>query len=413
MHILITFLIETVNIWLEMAVYILLGCVIAGMMHLWAGREFIQRQLGKGGWFSIIKATLLGIPLPVCSCGVIPLAQSLKKEGAHRSSVLSFLVSTPTTGVDSILATYALLGPLFAIFRPLAALCMGILLGGLDYVVEGKEEKHQPVVVHGHRQFSFSFQVKEFMRYSFVEIPADIGKWLLLGTVIGGLISTIIPQSFLQQYMPFPFDFLAALLVGIPLYVCATGSIPIAASLIAKGFSPGAGLVFLIAGPATNAITIAFVKTQLGKKALYLYLSSITIVSLLMGLLLNLFWVNVTAHNPHMLHGAGEHLPAFLKISCAVILFVLVGIPYIRRKSPACPADMEFSVEDIHCKHCQMSIEEKVNSVPGVEYVNVDIQKKKVLVGGHADPREVMKKIEEAGYHPRILVVKDTCNCGS
>jgi len=401
------------HIWLEMAFYILLGCVIAGMMHLWVGREFIQRQLGKGGWGSIIKATLLGIPLPVCSCGVIPLAQSLKKEGAHRSSVLSFLVSTPTTGVDSIFATYALLGPLFAIFRPLAALCMGILLGGLDYLTEGKKEKPTAFAEHGHRQFSFSFQIKEFIRYSFVEIPGDIGKWLLFGTVVGGAISAVIPQSFLQQYMPFPFDFLAALLVGVPLYVCATGSIPIAASLIAKGFSPGAGLVFLIAGPATNAITIAFVKSQLGKKALYLYLSSITAISLLMGFILNLFWWHATAaSNSHLMHGAGEHLPSILKISCAAILFVLVALPYIRRKAPSCPADMEFAVEDIHCGHCKMSIEEKVRGISGVESVYVDVQKKRVVVSGHADPQIVIKKIEEAGYHPRIQGGNNSCQCG-
>ncbi|UCG35489.1 MAG: permease, partial [Candidatus Omnitrophota bacterium] len=285
MSVIINFFKESISLWLEVSPYLLLGMTFAGLLHILIGKAFISHQLGKGGLSSIVKSTAIGIPLPVCSCGVIPLAASLRKDGAHKSSVLSFLVSTPTTGVDSIFATYSLMGPLFAIFRPLGALIAGIFLGTIDYVVEGKKEKLTAMPEHFHHKMKASHKVKEFFRYSFREIPEDIGAWLLIGTLLGGAIAAFVPKELFSQYISFPFDFLVALIIGIPLYVCATGSIPIAASLIAKGFSPGAALVFLIAGPATNAITLSFVRVKLGRKSFNLYLISIILVSILLGVL--------------------------------------------------------------------------------------------------------------------------------
>ena len=230
------FIKESIYLWLEMAPYLLFGMSMAGMLHIFLGKELISYHLGRPGIKSIIKATLLGIPLPICSCGVIPVVSSLEKEGAHKSSLLSFLVSTPTTGVDSIFATYSLLGPLFAIFRPLGAMISGITLGVLDYLVEGKNGKNQAIRRYKHEKIKNSFRWREFFRYSFYEIPQDIGKALIIGMIIGAGISAFIPQSLFENYFIFPLDFIAALLLGIPLYVCSTGSIPIAVSLILKGF---------------------------------------------------------------------------------------------------------------------------------------------------------------------------------
>jgi uncharacterized membrane protein YraQ (UPF0718 family) len=214
---------ESLNLWLAVAPYLLLGMFIAGVLHAFLGEHFIGRHLGDGGFISILKATLFGIPLPLCSCGVIPVAASLKKEGASKSAVLSFLVSTPTTGVDSILATYSLMGPLFALFRPLAAFVSGIAIGGFNRLFQPETEKTGG---HLHPPIPSRFKVKEVFRYGFIELAEDIGKWVLLGVVAGGFLTVAIPDGLFSRYLAVSFlDFFIMLLLAIPLYVCATGSI--------------------------------------------------------------------------------------------------------------------------------------------------------------------------------------------
>lgn len=400
MHLISAFINESVRLWLDVSPYLLLGMSIAGLLHIFVGKDLVSAHLGKGGFKSIVKATLLGIPLPVCSCGVIPVASSLRKDGANRSAVLSFMTSTPTTGVDSILATYSLMGSLFAIFRPLAALISGMFVGGLDYLVAGKD-KEQVNVHHNHKAIRPSFQIKEFLRYSFLEIPGDIGKWLIAGTLLGGAISAFIPADFFSRYIFFPFDFVIALAVGIPLYVCATGSIPIAVSLIAKGFSPGAALVFLIAGPATNTITIYFVRQKLGKKSLYAYLLGISITALSLGFIFNYLW-RILGNNKSLITGAGEMLPGWIQALCGVLLFVLTAYSMLRRQ--ACSLEgsnvIEISVPDIDCRHCKMTIESALSKLPGVEKVLVDIDKKTVQVKGTISQAVIIFAIKESGYHP-------------
>jgi len=332
------FLRATVLLWCQMAPYILLGMVIAGILHVAMDKNFVRRQLGEGSIKSILKATLLGVPLPVCSCGVIPLADSLRRDGAHRSSVLAFLVSTPTTGVDSILATYALLGPLYAVFRPLAALVAGITLGLSDYFLAGKDGNTPDATpkpcahcheVHRHERTKF----KEFLHHSFVEIPADLAKWLIVGVLAGGVITVGIPADIFAHYLTFPWDFAAAIGLGIPLYVCATGSIPIAAALIAKGMSPGAALAFLIAGPATNTVAMAFVWAKLGKRSFYLYLGNIIIIAFVSGFIFNAFWPVLGGR---MLHKCGsEMLPLWSEITCGLVLLALVLSGIRKQKSCA------------------------------------------------------------------------------
>jgi len=248
---------KILEIWLDMSPYLLLGMMVAGVLHIYLGSNFIRKHMGRG-IKNIVKASLLGVPLPVCSCGVIPIASSLRDDGASKGATLSFLVSTPTTGVDSIFATYSLLGPFFAIFRPLFALFAGIFTGLISQIGEKEEEmeKHEHAVVEKRR-------ARDALKYAFIEMPEDIGKWLVVGVVAGGIIASI-PFNIDAAY---PFDMLAALLVSLPLYVCATGSIPVAMALIEKGFSPGAALVFLIAGPATNTVTLSFVRYKLGRRS--------------------------------------------------------------------------------------------------------------------------------------------------
>ncbi|MCK4994617.1 MAG: permease [Candidatus Omnitrophica bacterium] len=402
MDIIYTFFTECVNLWLEMAPYLLFGMSVAGLLHVFLGKEIISRHLGEGGIKSVVKATLLGVPLPICSCGVIPVAGSLEKEGAHKSSILAFLVATPTTGVDSIFATYSLLGPLFAIFRPLAAMVCGISLGVADYFIEGKNEKEKVRHPHDHPKVKVSFKWREFLKYSFVEVPQDIGKALILGIMIAGAIAAFVPVSVFEKFFFFPFDFIAALLIGIPLYVCSTGSIPVAVSLIMKGFSPGAGLVFLITGPATNAVTLSFVRAKLGKKSFYLYLINIIAVSVLMGLLFNYIWF-LQGGNSLFTIGAGKMLDQKIKIAAGIILLGLIVNTFFNNKSCNLnvQADKEISVPDIHCKHCKIALEGTLHDVEGVNKVVVDIDLKVVKIFGSANLGEILEKIRKAGYNPK------------
>jgi len=332
MDIILNFINGCINLWIEMAPYLLFGMSMAGLLHVFLGKELITEHLGKPGMGSIIKATMLGVPLPVCSCGVVPIASSLEKEGAHKSSILAFLVSTPTTGVDSVFATYSLLGPMFALFRPLAAIISGITLGIADYLVEGKNVEQKQSPKHEHIAVKGIFKWKEFLKYSFQEIPQDIGKALIVGIAIGASISVFIPQTIFERFFFFPVDFIVALLLGIPLYVCSTGSIPVAVSLIQKGFSPGAGLVFLIAGPATNAVTLSFVRSKMGKVSFYLYLFNIIIVAALLGLLFN-FLTASGGIDAELLNGASQMLPMRIKIVSGIILFLLVANGLIHEKT--------------------------------------------------------------------------------
>jgi len=399
MNLILDFLNESLNLWLEVSPYLLLGLFIASLLHVFLGREFIFNHLGRGGILSIIKATVFGIPLPVCSCGVIPLADSLRKDGAHKSSVLSFLVSTPTTGVDSILATYSLMGPLFAVFRPLGAFISGILVGTLDYLFGGASVKPIPLPVHEHQKISFHFKLREQLRYAFFEIPQDIGKWLLIGTVLGGFISAVVPQNLFSRYLTFPLDFFVVLLAAIPLYVCATGSIPIAVALLAKGFSPGAALVFLIAGPATNAITLSFVRTKLGRRSFYIYLVSIIITAIILGIVFNFVWAQMSG-TPEFIAGAGKIIPFPVKLVSAFALFLIIINALFRKTEKILDADLEIKVPDIHCRNCKMTLEENIKKINGVEKISVDLSKKTIYIKGTIEREEIIEKIKECGYNP-------------
>lgn len=397
---------ESFSLWLAIAPYLVLGLFFAGILHVFLGRDFIARHLGGSTLGSIVKATVLGIPLPICSCGVIPVAASLKKEGASTSATLSFLVSTPTTGVDSILATYSLMGPLFAVFRPLAAFVSGVSIGIFNHV--WNREKPQSVRPHQTHSTSTAFKLKEVFRYGFVELAQDIGKWLVIGVVIGGVLTAVIPREFLLTYFSNPFlQMFVMLVLAIPLYVCATGSIPIATALIQKGISPGAALVFLIAGPATNTVTLSFVRSKLGKRAFYLYLSAIILVSMLMGFLFNLLWKglggNVSLISPH-----GGMMASWLQISAGIFLFLAILSGLLKRKKDA-KKKMKYSwkVDDMHCKNCKMTLEHKLKDLAGVTDVVVNLDKKTVGIDGSVKRIDIENTIRKAGYTPKQVKEKE------
>ena len=315
----------------EMAPYLLFGFLVAGILSVFISARVVERHLGRGGMGSVIKAALLGVPLPLCSCGVIPVSMSLYKHGAGKSSTISFLLSTPQTGVDSILVTYSLLGPLFAIVRPITALLTGIIGGELVHLAEGKSDQTVNGASSGCQDECCSSEEKKkpvlvrILRHGFFTLPRGIGGALLIGIIAAGLISALVPDDFFSTSLTAGGGIVAMLLmmvVGVPFYVCATASVPIAAGLLAKGLSPGAVLVFLMTGPATNAASFSTIWSTLGLKTTLIYLLTVIGSSLGFGMLLNLFvqhWTQVD-----MTHVHGQMLPAWVGHLSAVILLVVL-----------------------------------------------------------------------------------------
>lgn len=323
----------------QMSPYLILGFVVAGVLSVFISPKFVERHLGGRGFGSVVKASVLGIPLPLCSCSVIPVSASLRRHGASRAATTSFLISTPQTGVDSIAVTYALLGSVFAVYRPLAALAAG-LLGGLLVLLFARQ-KHDPnhpepeePKCHAsccsgegsHNKFVRA------MKHGLVTLPRDIGLPLLLGIFVAGAITAIAPQDVWAQYLQGGFvGIVLAMALGVPIYVCATASVPIAIGLIHLGASPGAALAFLIAGPATNTATIAAMWKFLGGRAMALYLLTIVVSAVVGGLTLD--WLFATLSVEPMWAGHVHHSAASVWISSAwaVVLLGIMAFSYLAK----------------------------------------------------------------------------------
>ena len=401
---------------LEMSPYLLFGFFIAGVLNLIIPREKIYTHLSGNKLSSIVKASLFGVPLPLCSCGVIPVAAYLRKEGAGKSSTVSFLSSTPTTGVDSILATYSLLGPLFAIIRPVAAFFAGILSGSLTGILEKKQnsknikpsEGNSCIICNIEESHSHSFfeKIKYIFQYGFIELIDDAGKWILIGVIAGGIIGFLIPGDFIEHYLSNPWlAYPIMLLISIPMYICATGSIPIAAALIIKGMTPGAGLIFLIAGPATNTATLAFVSGKLGKRILFIYLFSIVVTALLFGLIVDHIW-KVSGEDMNLITGGMKMLPMWIKILSAILLSGLmiraivknISNKFIKKNKEIINMKGNYKVQDMTCQHCVNTIENALKPIQGIEKINISLNDKLVQIDGEYDENSVITAIQKAGY---------------
>lgn len=309
----------------EMAPYLLFGFFVAGMLSVLISPELVERHLGGRGFWPVVKASAFGVPLPLCSCGVIPVAASLRKHGAGKGATTAFLISTPQTGADSILATFSLLGPVFAIYRPIAALLSGAVGGAIVSVVEkedlpGKTEKcHDVCCDTAAKQRG---PISRILEYGFVTLPRDIARTLLVGLAVAALISAVVPEGYFSNVVPpGPLQILVLMLVGIPVYICATASIPVAAGLILAGVSPGAAFALLMTGPATNAATVATIWKIMGKRVCLIYLGTMMVAAFFGGLMLDLL-VSAQDVQAAMHHG---WMPGWVKAVSAVALLAVLA----------------------------------------------------------------------------------------
>ncbi len=323
-----------------MSPYLLFGFLVAGIMSVLISPKLIETHLGSRGIWPVIKASLFGVPLPLCSCGVIPVTVSLRNHGASRGASISFLLSTPQTGIDSLFVTYSLLGPVFAIFRPLIAFVTGIIGGAVvEAISPATKESTLPDQEKPKEQCQDQCCKKtpdnklvKLLKYGFLSLPKDIGTPMLAGLIIAALISAFVPEDFVLEGVDKLGAFgtmLVMMALGIPVYVCATASVPLAAVMIAKGICPGAVLVFLMTGPATNAAAFATIWKVMGGKTAIIYILTVIFCALGSGLLLEAVFPNLGSSVTEHVHEMGPSIAGH--ISAIVLLSILLRGIYAKK----------------------------------------------------------------------------------
>lgn len=399
-----------VNILNEMSPYILLGFFIAGLLHVFVNEATLTRHLSGEGWKSVVKAAAIGVPLPLCSCGVLPTAVSLRRQGASKAATTSFLIATPQTGVDSIAATYSLLGLAFALIRPIAAL-VGAIFGGLavgKFAPDKTESKKAACVAAKMDKERKPFHKKMVgaLRYGFADMIDTMGKWLVIGLVVATLITVFVPDSMFIGLRQYPLvAMIVVVLVAVPMYICATGSIPIAMSLMLKGLTPGVAFVLLMAGPAANFASILVLNKTQGKRATAIYVGSVIVTAIVFGLIIDYLlpekWFalrgSVTEHCGH------AHLGWF-ETTCSIVLILLIIASWSRmtfkNKNRNITKDMTqtFKIEGMNCAHCRASVEKAIAAVPGVETVDVSLSEGTASVSGTFEAEKVVEAVRLAGF---------------
>jgi hypothetical protein len=462
---------QFVTLFSEMAPFLLLGFLLAGILHVWVPNHLYVPKIAKPNFKSVLWAALFGVPLPICSCGVIPTSIALRREGASKGASVSFLISTPATGVDSILATYSLLGGPFAILRPVAAFVTAMLGGvftnfatrneedGAFAVGEAAEHHHDHHHEHHHEhehcdddhcgcsdehcecccgedehhgERSFAQKIAETFRYGLVNMVGDVSKWLTIGLLLGALIAAFVPDDFflfLHEYSL--LCMLVVLLLAMPMYTCATGSIPLALALVEKGITPGAALVLLMAGPATSIASMLVVGKAFGKRTLIAYLISIAVGAIGFGLVVDTFLMDtfLTSMLPHVseeCHGHGAL--SLLDYGCAILLASLMIYAKFAHKGcgdhcgcgehgcccedhDECgchehehdePVSVTYRVNGMNCSHCKACVEKAVRMLEDVVFAEADVESKELRVQWHDEDdvnEDALKKaVEDAGF---------------
>ena len=392
------------NIWMvliELAPWLLLGATVSGLIHVLLPVDFVRRHLtGRG---SIVKAVALGVPLPLCSCGVIPAGLGLKKDGASDGAAVGFLISTPQTGIDSVLVAAAFLGWPFALFKVAAAAVTG-MVGGLATEHLGGESKPW-VGEETHSGGPHKRDFKAGLAHA-DDLIQSIWGWLVFGVVVSAAITTFIPTEGLSTVGDWDpiVTMMLMLVISLPLYVCATASVPIAASLVAGGMPTGAALVFLMAGPATNVATIGTIQRAFGARILGIYLGTIVAGSIGLGIVFDAFVpTSIATAAAH-----GEHTGWWAAVSAGVLL-VLLGryaardmMRWVsqRRVALAEPSEtrLVMGVDGMTCGGCVGRLERELNAAEGIEFASVSLEPGQAIVEGAVDRVHLATLIEAAGF---------------
>ena len=411
-----------------MAPWLLFGFFAAGVLSVFFSPAYIYKHMGKPGIKSIFKAALFGVPLPICSCGVIPVTVSLKKQGAGRGAAGSFLISTPQTGLDSFFATYAMLGWAFAIFRPIVAFITGII-GGLLMENFGKpaDEKEEAPGVNQEDDDQPRVRgwktIPAILHYGFIKLLGNIASALLVGLVLAALIHLLVPPDFGAKYLKSDWLAMPAMLIfGIPLYVCSTASIPIAASLIVKGISPGAALVFLITGPATNVATITIMSKVLGRKAVVIYLLTVAVAAIAAGYIFNLLNVDIPVMD-FIRSGGKMEITLVQKISC-IVLYALLAFTIAQRLARRfgigtkdISSDLEIEVKGMTCEHCAATLNKAIRKIDGILSLDINVEAGLIKINAEETPHLLYPLIEKAitdvGYSCSLKENKEESSCCS
>jgi hypothetical protein len=381
--------------WLELAPWFLLGVAAAVVLHRALPRDFAERRLR--GAAAVPTSVLLGVPLPLCSCGVLPTALGLRRAGASRGASVGFLISTPQTGVDSILVSASFLGLPFALFKVASAAIMGLAGGWLADASGGPEPAADGVADRSAGRPTWRQSLEHGL-----EILEMVLPWVVFGVVVSAALTAFVPDSVwagLRDLGVFG-GMLIALALSLPLYVCATGSVPIAAALVAGGLPAGAALVFLMAGPATNAGTIGALTRQFGVRTTVVYVGTIVAGSLGLGWAFSLIWA------PEVTVGAQHAHQAWWAVASGVVLLGFLGKYGFERGRSAwsrwrmrgdAPA-FELPVQGMTCGGCERKVENALLAQPGVEGATAEREPGRAIVRGRASREAVVRAIEAAGF---------------
>ena len=389
------------NIWLELAPWLLLGAAASGVLHAILPEGWLQRHLS--GRFGVLKAVLLGIPLPLCSCGVIPVGLGLRKDGASNGAAVGFLISTPQTGVDSILVSGSMLGWPFAILKVGVALVTGLVGGSLaDLSSDSADRQNESV---NQEQASTGNRIRLAWAHS-VELIRSVWKWLIAGVLVSAAITWLVPERSFQDIalLSGVSALLLTLVLSVPLYVCATASVPIAAALVASGLPPGAALVFLMAGPATNVATIGAVHRTLGLKSLAIYLSTIVVGSVVAGLVFNeVIDPSVAAIHHHHHDATWWRIASAVALLVFIVSFVVEDIRNVLRRHAAdddSRPSTTVSVKGMTCNGCAGKLRRTLEAHSRIAHADVSFEDGKAVVTGDAEAETIRSLVLAAGFEP-------------
>jgi len=365
-----------------MSPFLLFGFIVSGFLSVLLTVEIVSKYLGGNKFKGIFLGSLFGVPLPLCSCGVIPVFSYLRKHGASRAATTSFLISTPQTGVDSILVTYGLLGPVFAIFRPIVAFLSGIIGGFFVAVLDQDAQlSNSSVQCEDDCCDEDESKIYQIFNYGFVKLPQDIVSPLIIGIIFAALIYYFIPYNYFVHIGAGFLGMFIMLLLGLPSYICATASVPIALALHMKGFSMGTLIVFLMSGPATNIATISVAIKQIGKRATGIYLASIILCSIVAGLLFDAIFPGLRVETA--IQGGMEMLSYELQLGSAIILILILinalRLNYFNKNDiPVQSNSNIIFIDGMTCNHCIDMVTKTLNGLLNVKVLNINLQSGKL-----------------------------------